>query len=237
MRTIETAISEMLGENTGVSIFDSGGVNGRLWQQNQGIDDFKNINVIDVEIYDKDDILISYNVYHYLTNFLDVTETSEMLNNGITTDKNNFSDIELMERILMRPSINTTGYGCHEIVNTYNYDNIISTTLQYAIFEYGGEYSTNTYIILQIHTGADVRGGYTTPQIFMIEDPDYFIMAQCDVYAFCGCGGWHSDDCGYNWYPDDNESEFKDITYIDNDEVLRCSDCYTKIEFGVMEDY
>lgn len=236
MRTIETAISEMLRENTGVNMLDSGGVNDRLWQQNQGIDDFKNTNVVDVEIYDKDDIIISYNVYHYLTNFLDVTETSEMLNNGITADKDNFSDIELMERILMRPSINTTGYGCHEIINTYNYDNIISTILQYAIFEYEKEYSTDTYIILQIHTGADVRGGYTTPQIFMIDDPDYFIMAQCDVNASCECNSWHSDDCGYNWYPNNDEPELHEISYYDRG-TLKCYRCGKEIEFGVVEDY
>lgn len=42
-KTIEQTIFEMITENTGTHMLDSGGDSGRNWQRNQGksIDDFK----------------------------------------------------------------------------------------------------------------------------------------------------------------------------------------------------
>ena len=44
LKTIEQTIFEMITENTGSHMLDSGGAYGRNWQRNQGktIDDFKN---------------------------------------------------------------------------------------------------------------------------------------------------------------------------------------------------
>ena len=64
----------------------------------------------------------------------------------------------------------------------------LSQNIQYHIFEYEGDY----YIALQIHGGCDIRGGYTEPRIFKIDD-DYLDMWSGDF----GC-----DNCQANWYVD-----------------------------------
>lgn len=50
-------------------------------------------------------------------------------------------------------------------VNTYNYDNNLDCTLQYSVIEIDGD----QYLFLQIHGGADVRGGYTNVKMFKLK--------------------------------------------------------------------
>ena len=53
MKTVEQTIYEMLIENTGTHMLDSGGANGRNWQKNQNLklEDFKNQPSATAEIY------------------------------------------------------------------------------------------------------------------------------------------------------------------------------------------
>jgi hypothetical protein len=74
---LKRAIQEMLIENTGCSILDSGGAYGRGWEKNRSRD-FENENAIAIEVWD-DQVIIQYNVYSYLTNFLEMTEESKRL--------------------------------------------------------------------------------------------------------------------------------------------------------------
>lgn len=53
-------------------------------------------------------------------------------------------------------------------INTYNGEDLLSQTLQYVYFRCDG----TDYVALQIHGGADVRGGYTEPVVFETSD-DY----------------------------------------------------------------
>ena len=56
-------------------------------------------------------------------------------------------------------------------VNTYNGEDMLSQTIQYTYFCWGqGRGSRGAYVILQIHGGADVRGGYSTPHVFACDD-------------------------------------------------------------------
>jgi len=48
---VEKKIAEMLTENTGVHMLDSGGVDGRYWQQNREIADFRTIPEIQIDLY------------------------------------------------------------------------------------------------------------------------------------------------------------------------------------------
>jgi len=47
---VEKKIAEMLTENTGVHMMDSGGVDGRHWQQNRKIDDFRTRPEIQIDL-------------------------------------------------------------------------------------------------------------------------------------------------------------------------------------------
>jgi hypothetical protein len=225
LRPIEERIWQMMIENTGCHILDSGGAYGRNWERNRHID-FRKVPACRLEVWD-DEVIVHYSTFHYLTNFLEITDKSEQYNKEFheNADRPENQDkywLELMEE-----------YG--NAVNTYNYENLIDQVLQYVIFEDDdGDY----FIILQIHGGCDVRGGYTDPQIFSLSDPDDFIIAQFDVYAFCGgCENrWLSDDAGIHYYYDgcsSNEKSVEEYWEFDSEKnEVRCK-CGSKIEFHV----
>ena len=201
MKNIEDKIKEMLKENTGVHFLDSGGAYGRNWEKNQNRD-FDNEPILEIYAYSDDDVTFSINIYHYLINHLEINDKSEKYNkmfkafidksdNSYLADIENFADL-----------FNNLG-----TTNTYNFENLLSQVLQYTIFEDNKE---DKYIILQIHGGCDVRGGYTEPYIFYLPEMDYFFIHMYNVFCTDKNGNsWYSDDCGYNWYPDNSKHELK----------------------------
>lgn len=214
----EEKIIEMLTENTGTHFLDSGGVYGRNWERNK-TKDFKKESEISLDVY-KDNVIITKNVFHYLVNHLDITkeskkyqrlfdlfegehysrylkQVSDKIDNyarakGYIT-KHDKTWTQVMEEFT--DMHNTNEYGC-KITNTYNFDNLIGQTLQYCIFSN----EDGTFIILQLHNGCDVRGGYTEPKIFEINDFEEFIIDMTSITASCKCTRWDSDDSGYHWY-------------------------------------
>jgi hypothetical protein len=235
---LKARIIGMMTENTGCDILDSGGAYGRQWQRNRHITDWDSIPACEVEVCadgrEDGEVIISYNIYPYLCLFLDIDEDSERLNailQGIIENGGNKSYPADVEDFLKAVDADKDGYACGG-ANTYNYDNILSGVLQYDIFEVDGE----TYIALQIHGGCDVRGGYTAPQVFTLNEPDYFSMAQTDITAWCGCGDWSSDDAGYHWYFDGcSPSKPADWFYNREDNTVRCLDCRQPVTFGVTD--
>lgn len=206
---IENKINEMLKENTGIHFLDSGMDNNRGWQKNKDKDFSKEkILTIDASF---NDIEFSLSTYHYLTSFLEINDKSEKYNKmfyaGMDKDTHYLAEMELFADLFINQG--TT--------NTYNFENILSQVLQYTIFK---DNDDDMFIILQIHGGCDVRGGYTNPYIFSLPDFDYFCMAITNLNCFDKKGnGWYSDDTGFNWYPNNKEHElefkFKDNKVYD----------------------
>ena len=91
-------------------------------------------------------------------------------------------------------------------------------------------------MVLQIHGGCDVRGGYTKPYVFEINDMDYMIIAQYDINVSCQkCNkSWYSDDSGNNWYSDNNDIELETIS---KDKYPHHKNCGGKLLFSVMDSY
>lgn len=119
--------------------------------------------------------------------------------------------------------------------NTYNYDNKLSQNIQFLTFNYEGL----DYILLQIHNGCDIRSGYTYPQVFELNDIEYFFMGINDCNIECECLNMSLVMYDYNEY-NDNESDINkhDIyerTYVDNNGKLRCKECNAIIKSGFME--
>jgi hypothetical protein len=234
IKTLKDRIVSILTESTGIAMMDSGGANGRGWQRNRLIDDWDAIQTVSLEVFE-DEVIVSYSVYHYLMNFLDITDKSERINSDLQRffyldeDTPYHQDVE--EFI---SELETEGdiMSC----NTYNYDNILSGVLQYTIFQLD---DNDFYIVLQVHNGADVRGGYTVPQIFSLgsdEDMAHFGGAQYDIGARCDCSDWWSDDTGAHYYLDGScPSPHPDWIYdADNDRVM-CRKCGKEVVFSVTE--
>ena len=170
--TTEQIIYEMLIENTGSHLLDSGGAYGRNWERNRKktIEDFRRE---DEQRYDykewtdKNNNVNAYlertvSVFHYLSQ-LETDDICERFNEINLESDNWDSDIYGV-------SSEAYNYLCRgdfdfELINefnTYNSDSDLSQILQGAWVTIDGEY----YLILQIHNGCDARGGYTTARLF-----------------------------------------------------------------------
>ena len=197
---IKHIIAAMLTENTGTNMLDSGGANGRAWQRNAGkvVADFEAQPEATLEIYMREyngkpsfELMPTVSVYHKLTS--GVLELDDHCNeyNQRTVDDHG-SDLngvshaneEWLEAIGFTWDERTCGF------NTYNWDNNFSQVLQGNIVELNDE----KYVLLQIHGGADVRGGYTDAKLFKLSD-----YAQ-ETYAL------YDDGCGFS--VDDGEGDY-----------------------------
>lgn len=234
---LKARVIGMLTENTGCDILDSGGAYGRMWQSNRQIpvDMWDKSDACNVDVCGDNEVIVSYEIYHYLTNFLSITEDSERLNQvmrDIVDASDEGSYIPDMETFLELKGIELEGYALHNIINTYGHENILSQILQYAVFEVDGE----TFILLQVHGGCDARGGYTCPQVFALEEADYFIMASQDISAHCDCSDWSSDDAGCHYYKDGSApSPDPNWEHNPDENTITCRDCGKPVKFYVTE--
>ena len=201
----------MLKENTGRHFLDSGGAYGRNWERNQ-TRQFLTEKAIITDIYSANNISVTLNVFHYLSENLRLDSYTTYLNRLFSAfcrrkDNSENWDLTNMEEFTREYEEKGIFEEVTDCVNTYNYQNILSQVLQYVTFEF----KNSKYILLQVHGGCDVRGGYGTPYIFEISDYDNFIMQQFDVSASDGVNSWYSDDSGCNYYPNNSEPDFEDV--------------------------
>lgn len=172
MNKTKKLIYEMLTECTGVHMCDSGFNNGRHWQRNQKktIEDFE--NEPEEHIYKKGDYIYrDLSVFHYLSEL----QLDDICNefNKINTDCKDWdaevNDDNFIYGVCSKAWHELTEFNDVTIErtwNTYNYDNDLTQCLQ------GANLTINEdkYILIQIHNGADVRGGYTDAKLFKLND-------------------------------------------------------------------
>jgi len=103
------------------------------------------------------------------------------------------------------------GEGRPITISTYNEECLLDQTLLFTYFELrsgpGRGGNEGSFIVLQIHGGCDVRGGYTSPRIFRIttdEPTDIFDYRRGTIW--CAGNGedgeahWWMTDDGCHWY-------------------------------------
>lgn len=161
----------MLTENTGRALCDSGDAYGRHWERNQNktIEDFEAMPQVNFRATDD----FSVSTYHYLTKQagLELNELCEEYNSLKIDPENGYADCEaygVTEEGLAW--LNAHGVTFGGTFNTYNGDWLGDQTLQGTYVRFGG--STDQYLLLQVHGGCDVRGGYTDAKLFYLPD-DY----------------------------------------------------------------
>lgn len=180
---VQKLVYSMLTENTGTHFLDSGGADGRMWQKNQHktLQDFKHEPEVQY-FFDRryEEFERHVSVFHYLSN-LELDEICDHFNKlnkntkdwdgefyGVSSKAQEYLDI-MIDR------------GCEpRIWNTYNGESDLSQTLQGANLTICGD----DYMLVQIHNGADVRGGYTDAKLFKVTDNFYNIweyMSQDEI--------------------------------------------------------
>ena len=172
----EELIYSMLTENTGTHMLDSGGDNGRMWQRNANkcLQDFADESA---EVYQYDtkynEIHRTVSVFHYLTNNLEIDTIAFNFNELNTNPKDWDADCKENNVYLSGVSVNAwlDLVSSNEVEvsrswNTYNGDSDLSQILQGATLTINDEH----YVLIQIHGGADARGGYTDAKLFKCGD-------------------------------------------------------------------
>ena len=210
--TIKQTVFNMITENTGTHMLDSGGDNNRNWQRNQGltIDDLNNqpdatLSFYGIERDDSGKITsaipeISVSIFHKLTSgILELDDLCHEFNAmpcndwegdyyGVSQDQSNWLKDKGFEA-------KNDGW------NTYNWDNQFSQVLQGTDLELNGGsmcIDGGNYVLIQVHGGADVRGGYTDAKLFRLDD-------HCEFYAVV------TDDCSFSIENPAVESDTPDI--------------------------
>jgi len=186
----EELIFSMLTENTGTHMLDSGGDNGRMWQRNASkcLQDFADEPA---ELYQYDpkynEITRTVSVYHYLTNDLEIDQIAFNFNELNTNAKDWDADCS-GDAYLYGVSSEAWDYltqtaevEVYRSWNTYNGDSDLSQILQGANLLINDEH----YVLIQIHGGADARGGYTDAKLFKCDDDGMiheYLMEYLDSY-------------------------------------------------------
>lgn len=223
----QSALHDMLTENTGVAMMDSGGAYGRHWQTNRSINDFRELDAVLVSSWSKGDYCISKNIFHVLDNICtyEPAKTKEFLRLSNRGELKDAYWIECMEAYAKNnndQSYYLTESKEPQTENSYNSDNCLSQTIQFTPYAMNNQ----SYIILQIHGGADVRGGYSDPKIFSCELDELFI-AYHDLWASCKCLDADSQNGGYTW-----SEEIESWSYSERLKGVYCRDCKERVSFG-----
>lgn len=172
---VQRLIYRMLQENTGIHFLDSGFANGRGWQRNakKTITDFMNepeeqffadIREATERHEARVDINRRVSVFHYMSGLeLDgICEKFNRRNNNAKDWEGGDDKVYGVSKRAWDWLEETTELEVKYATNTYNYDCDLSQTLQYTYLEIFDE----GYFLVQIHNGADARGGYTDAKLF-----------------------------------------------------------------------
>ena len=194
-------VADMLGTSTGASILDSGGANGRHWQANAGksVADWQAEPRVTLDPRWGD---VTLSVFHHVTEKATYCkELDAQFTAYAATQENTYhmQDIESWLELI--------GGSVEYSVNSYNDESNLSQVIQYTVFTLGG---VSGYVALQIHQGADVRGGYTAPRIFQLDEEyalireDITLTCSSDLSHYLDCGGggeWIDHNGGYRATP------------------------------------
>lgn len=229
MNLTEKVLTEMLLENTGRALTDSGGAYGRHWERNnqngiktgkQICDYWKSKNG-DLELYPIAPI------FDVLRANFEYNDDCKMLETYIT-DIDDIDELVREENNIFEELDYWIG---SKTAYTYNSDyNICSQDFLLCVFTYDND----DYICISIHNGCDARWGFTTPHIFKLLDIDDFITSTECAFIECEClhNNYRYDYDGVWCYDEEKDighNEFGDIvaekTYIDNQGYLRCKEC------------
>lgn len=203
---LQELIYEMMTECTGTHLCDSGGDNGRGWQKNavKSLDDFINEPECTLDgSYDQLEVTVS--LFHKLTS--GVIELDDFCREFNAEPMGNWnSDIYGVDND-QAEWLELNGFKVEQSWNTYNWDNNFSQILQGTDLILETEYGDESYVLLQVHNGADARGGYTDAKLFKLsdwvephqvvtDDCSFSIEADGDYVNLSWCGEWINNGGG-----------------------------------------
>lgn len=241
----ETArvLAGMFVENTGRALLDSGDYYGRNWEMNQGksVEDFL---AAPSGVFDKysGPVLSTFHFLHERLEF-DAELQGEFDAFCEREDSWGLPAIEAW--------VGEHFDWSHLTVNTYNHESALDQVIRFVqIDTEGGDACYGNLVILQVHGGCDVRGGYTDPKVFRTcGENEVGLLDDTDVNIWCDGTivhapqvetlpvfddtpphriqhAWYSDDAGYHWYGDGIDGDTPDysMSYGSTDPEIQFDD-------------
>lgn len=212
MTETQRIIAGMLQENCGTHMLDSGGVYGRHWQRNQGrIFGAEPAVTLELSGGRYPELSVTKNVFWFLSEQLEYDAKRTKKYEKWCKKNGHYLDLGGMNARLdwmlkknkkfdeKFGGARFTGLytdGDPFIVNTYNGESMLDQVLQYLYWE--DQVDGGDFVLLSIHGGADVRGGYSDAKVFTL-NYECGIFNNNDARIWCS----DTDDCEAHWYTDD----------------------------------
>lgn len=186
MVDVRDVLAGMMVENTGRHMLDSGGAYGREWERNQGMTradfDARPSAYWDWNGYP------TLDMYHYLAERLEYVPVLDRFL-GV------FSESDGRERdpwlVIMEEFAEYVGGENIRTGNSYNDETFLSGVFQWVEFDFDDQ----RFVLLQVHGGCDVRGGYTRPRVFTTSENWYWQVQDVEIY----CTGERGDGDPHRW--------------------------------------
>jgi len=203
------AIFSMLSENTGKALCDSGGAYGRNWEKNQGKTraDWLNSPEVIIDFWERKpgEFIPFYtlNVFHFLADALEIDSICEAFNR-VNVKADNW-DGEKFYGLSSEGEafLNNIGAEIGEAWNSYNWSGPYSQVLQGAPVKIGEA----EYLLIQIHGGCDVRGGYTTARLFKFPEYSEGFLYPPTIWATINGKEFTNNDGGEGGMVEDDETQ------------------------------
>lgn len=172
----EEVLQSMFMEDTGINMLDSGGDYDRHWQKNAGA------GFIDLPPAYSSNGTPVLSTYHYLAARLEYSEFQteqfqSMWSHVVTPQMAEM--IEFVEYC----ELDTGNYGRDLVSNSFNWETLLDQNIQFIEYRMGSQ----LYVMLQIHNGADARGGYTEPKIFTADEGWFHQVQDIDLACELCC--------------------------------------------------
>lgn len=199
--TTEQIVAAMLRENTGRALCDSGDAYGRNWSRNQG-KDFASEPVVSGRFSawrpksgpPQLEANFSISLYHWMVHCLEFDAELQRELDEFAARPENEDEGWLALSEMFADHLHELGRleAAPRVHNTYNDPDYIHLTqvLQYtAIAIDGGFEDYPTHVIVNVHGGCDVRGGYTAPKVFRVRRGEWYSCLELAHINGIGAGG------------------------------------------------
>jgi hypothetical protein len=225
----EQVIFDMLTENTGTHFLDSGMADGRHWQRNakKTVDDFRSEPFATIDPQYGDSCI---SLFHYMNQYLDFDEELTKQFEEFATQLPDEPWLSVIGEWLDALDIEPEGELYSDArwgFNTYNFDQWwVNQTLQGSFFGMNGK----EFLIVQVHGGADVRGGYTKPKVFEMKSwsgRDEFILSAADMCFTCPKCDATLNIEGYSANFVDADGELTELDSSEEMPICKCGTAWT----------
>lgn len=212
--TFEQFLYDQFTTNTGTHFMDSGGDDGRQWQRNQKktLQDFLDAPEVELDSWylehleegaTSEDLVPTVSTFHYMLNNLELDSICEEFNSLKCEDWD--SDAAYGLSVAGAEYLERNGFRLGTAWNSYNYDSNLDHVLQGCnVYAEGDSEEFPSYMLIQLHLGADVRGGYTDAKLYRVSC-EYF-NTNPDVYGDLDGVSVSTSYNGYNLTDDDGNN-------------------------------